>query len=229
MKNALFLLFLLPFGLLQAQTPNQILYKAHQQFARVKSFKSEVNIYFDLPSVSIEDMSGKAFYKAPSKFRIRLKGIAFLPKDNPFNVYTLIRDSTQYASVLNGSEKVGNELCKIVSVIPNGESDIVMAKLWMGTTSNCPLKMQITSRENGVILIENTYGRYAQNALPDKMRFTVDMNKFKVPKALSADINNTPKKTAGGAAKQKGTIEFVFANYTLNTVIEESVFKEEGK
>ncbi|MBV6440977.1 MAG: hypothetical protein DYG98_16645 [Haliscomenobacteraceae bacterium CHB4] len=229
MKNALFILLFLPFSPILGQTPNQILYKAHQQFARVKSFKSEVNIYFDLPSVSIENMSGKAFYKAPSKFRIRLKGIAFLPRDNPFNVYTLIRDSSQYASVLNGSEKVGNELCRIVSVIPNGESDIVMAKLWMGTTSNCPLKMQITSRESGIILIENTYGRQVQNALPDKMRFTVDMNKFKVPKALAADINNSPKKTAASAAKSKGTIEFAFTNYSLNTAIEDSVFKEEGK
>ena len=194
MKKGLYFLFFLSVLQAQAQTPNQILNKSWQQFSRIKSFKSEINIYFNLPSVSIEDMSGKAFYKAPSKFRIRLKGIAFLPKDNPFNVYTLIRDSTQYVSVLNGSEKIGNELCKIVSVIPNGESDIVMAKLWMGTTTNCPLKMQITSRENGVILIENTYGRYVKNALPDKMRFTVDMNKFKVPKALAADINNTPKK-----------------------------------
>lgn len=229
MIKCLFFLFFLSVLQAQAQTPNQILNKSWQQFSRIKSFKSEVNIYFNLPSVSIEDMSGKAFYKAPSKFRIRLKGIAFLPKDNPFNVYTLIRDSSQYASVLNGSEKIGNELCKIVSVIPNGESDIIMAKLWMGTTSNCPLKMQITSRENGVILIENTYGRYVKNALPDKMRFTVDMNKFKVPKALAADINNTPKKTAGGAAKSKGTIEFVFANYTLNAAVEDSVFTEEGK
>lgn len=229
MIKCLFFLFFLSVLQAQAQTPNQILNKSWQQFSRIKSFKSEVNIYFNLPSVSIEDMSGKAFYKAPSKFRIRLKGIAFLPKDNPFNVYTLIRDSSQYASVLNGSEKIGNELCKIVSVIPNGESDIIMAKLWMGTASNCPLKMQITSRENGVILIENTYGRYVKNALPDKMRFTVDMNKFKVPKALAADINNTPKKTAGGAAKSKGTIEFVFANYTLNAAVEDSVFTEEGK
>ena len=228
MKKGLYFLFFLSVLQAQAQTPNQILNKSWQQFSRIKSFKSEINIYFNLPSVSIEDMSGKAFYKAPSKFRIRLKGIAFLPKDNPFNVYTLIRDSTQYVSVLNGSEKIGNELCKIVSVIPNGESDIVMAKLWMGTTTNCPLKMQITSRENGVILIENTYGRYVKNALPDKMRFTVDMNKFKVPKALAADINNTPKKTAGDG-KSKGTIELVFANYTLNTSIEDSVFKEAGK
>ena len=229
MKNALFLMFLLSVINMQAQTPNQTLNKAYQQFARNKSFKSEVKIYFDLPSVSIEDMSGKAFYKAPSKFRIRLKGIAFLPKDNPFNVFALIKDSTQYASVSNGSEKIGAEMCKIVSVIPNDETDIVMAKLWIGSSSNCPVKMQITSRSNGVVLIENTYGQYAKNSLPDKMRFTVDMNKFKVPKAMAVDLNNTPKKTAATTAKPKGTIEFVFANYTLNTVIEDSIFTEAEK
>lgn len=228
MKHVLFLLFLLPGITLRAQTPNQLLLKAHQQFARNKSFKSEVNIYFDLPAVSIENMSGKAFFKSPSKFRFRLKGIAFLPKDNPFNVYSLIKDSTQYVSVLNGSEKVGAELCKIISVIPNEESDIVLAKIWLGSGSNCPLKMQITSRTNGVVLIENTYSKYTQNSLPDKMRFTVDMNKFKVPKALAVDLNNTPKKTAG-AGKTKGTIEFVFSNYSLNTVIEDSIFTEAEK
>lgn len=229
MKHVLFLLLFLSGLGLQAQSPNQILQKAYAQFARVKTFKSDVNVNFNLPSISIEDMTGTAYYKAPSRFRIKLTGIAFLPKDNPFDVYALIRDSTQYASVFNGSEKVGSEQCRIISVIPNGESDIVMAKIWLGTSSNCPLKMQITSRTNGVVLMENSYGRFAKNALPDKMRFTIDMNKFKVPKALAADINNTPKKTDSADSKQKGTIEFVFANYTLNTPIEERMFAEEGK
>ncbi len=229
MKNVLYVILLMSGIYLQAQTPNQTLHKAYQQFGKVKSFKSEVKIYFDLPSVSIEDMSGKAFYKAPSKFRVRLKGIAFLPKDNPFNVFALIKDSMQYASVGNGSETIGAEICKIISVIPNGDSDIIMAKIWIGTTSNCPLKMQITSRTNGVVLIENTYGRFAKNSLPDKMRFTVDMNKFKVPKAMAVDINNTPKKTAASTEKPKGTIEFVFANYSLNVVVEDSIFTETDK
>lgn len=229
MKKVLFLLLLLPGLNLSAQTTNQLLQKAYRQFAQVKSFKSDVQINFNLPSISIEDMSGTAYYKKPEKFRIKLTGIAFLPKDNPFNVYTLIRDSSQYASVSNGSEQVGSEKCNIISVIPNGESDIIMAKIWLGARSNCPLKMQITSRTNGVVLVESTYSSYAKNALPDKMLFTIDMNKFKVPKALAADINNTPKKAAANGEKSKGTIEFVFGKYTLNSAIPDSVFSESGE
>lgn len=229
MRNILFLLLLLPGLALPAQTTNQLLNKAYQQFGRVKSFKSSIQINFDLPSISIENMSGTAYYKAPKKFRIKLKGIAFLPKDNPFNVYALIRDSSQYVSVSNGAEKVGGEQCNIISVIPNGDSDIIMAKIWLGTQSNCPLKMQITSRTNGQVLIESSYSSYAKNALPDKMRFTIDMNKFKVPKALAVDINNTPKKTAGAGEKSKGTIEFVFGKYALNVAISDTVFSEEGE
>ncbi|TNE58582.1 MAG: hypothetical protein EP344_09845 [Bacteroidetes bacterium] len=226
MKNILFLLLLLPVAGLQAQTTNQILQKAHQRFSTVKSFKSDVQVRFNLPSISIENMKGVAYYKAPSKFRIKLTGIAFLPKDNPFDLYKLIRDSTQYTSVLNGREKAGGEMCRIISVIPNNDPDIMLAKVWIGDRSGCPVKMEITSRTNGVVTVENTYGLYTQNALPDKMCFSIDMNKFKVPKALAADINNTPKPSGSTADRSKGSIEFVFGKYTLNTPIDDSVFKE---
>ncbi|MBL7775352.1 MAG: hypothetical protein JNK89_05085, partial [Saprospiraceae bacterium] len=85
MKSPAFFLFLFLASamVLPAQTPNQLLHQAYQRFARVKSFKSSVAIHFDLPSISIEDMSGRAYFKAPEKFRVRLTGIAFLPKDNP--------------------------------------------------------------------------------------------------------------------------------------------------
>lgn len=228
MKNLFFLLLSLSSLALSAQTPNQLLQKASRQFASVKSFTSNVNVNFDLPSIGIEDMTGQAFYKTPGKFRIKLTGIAFLPKDNPFNVYTLIRDSSQYASVSNGTEKVAGELCNIISVIPNADADIVMAKIWLGSRSNCPLKMQITSRTNGVVLIESTYGQYAKNALPDKMRFSIDMNKFKVPKAVAVDINSNPQ-AAGAGEKSKGTIEFVFSKYALNAAIDDKVFSETGE
>ncbi|MEZ4917811.1 MAG: hypothetical protein R2792_01805 [Saprospiraceae bacterium] len=226
MKQVLLFALLLPLTGLVAQTPNQKLQRAFKQFSSVKSFKSDVYIKFNLPSVNIEDMSGKAFYKAPVKFRVRLKGIAFLPKDNPFRVFELIRDSSQYASVANGVEKIGSEQCQVISVIPNADSDLVFAKIWLGEKSNCPLKMQLTSRSNGVVVVENTYGRYATKSLPDKMRFTVDMNKFKVPKALTADINSAPKKSSGSNQKSTGTIEFVFSNYALNATIDDKVFVE---
>ena len=225
-NRLLLFVFVLSAVTLSAQTPNQMLYKAHRQFSSVKTFKSNVHIKFNLPSISIEDMSGKAYYKAPSKFRVRMKGIAFLPKDNPFNVYDVIRDSSQYATVLNGKEKIGNETCNVVSVIPNGNSDLVFAKIWLGSKSNCMHKMELTSRTNGVVTLENIYGAYKSKSLPDRMRFTVDMNKFKVPKALSADINSRKTTKGNSGDKSKGVIEFVFSNYALNTKVEDSVFKE---
>ncbi|MBL7775883.1 MAG: hypothetical protein JNK89_07750, partial [Saprospiraceae bacterium] len=79
------------------------------------------------------------------------------------------------------------------------------------------------------VLLENSYGSQAAYALPDKMRFTIDMNKFKVPKALAADLNNTPKKGARAGEKSKGVIEFVFSQYALNTVIDDRVFSESGE
>jgi hypothetical protein len=211
---------------LSAQSANQILWKTYDNFSKVKTFKSKVHVDFNIPSINIDTMSGRSFFKAPSKFRVKFNGIAFLPKDNPFLIYQFIKDSTTYIAILNGTETVQSQSCKIINVIPQTENDVIMAKFWISTVNQCPLKMQITSKSNGVIMIENFYGSNAKYGLPDKSIFTIDMKTFKVPKMVSADINSKSKSKDQSNKKTSGTVIFKFSAYVINTKIDDKVFTE---
>jgi len=211
---------------LRAQSANQILWKAYDNFSKVKTFKSKVHVDFNIPSINIDTMSGRSYFKAPSKFRVKFNGIAFLPKDNPFLIYQFIKDSTTYIAILNGIETVQSQSCKIINVIPQTETDVIMAKFWISTVNQCPLKMQITSKSNGVIMIENFYGINAKYGLPDKSIFTIDMKTFKVPKMVSADINSKSKSKDQSNKKTSGTVIFKFSAYLINSKIDDKVFTE---
>ena len=224
-KHILIVLFLYPI-LAYSQTANQVLFSTYTKFSEVKTFKSKVHVDFNIPSINIDSITGKSFFKAPSKFKFKFNGIAFLPKDNPFLIYNFIKDSSKYIAVHNGEELIQKQNCKIINVIPKEDGDVVMAKFWINTTNHCPLKMQITSKSNGVILIENFYGKYAHLGLPDKTIFKIDMKKFKVPKMVSADINSKSTKSKDKPTKTQGTIVFKFTNYVVNTSISDKVFTD---
>ncbi len=59
------------------------------------------------------------------------------------------------------------------------------------------------------------------------MVFTVDIKKFKIPKSVSADINN-PKVTEEEKKKndRKGNIFITLSNYIINKGINDDVFKK---
>ncbi len=206
-----------------AQTPNQQLMRSCKRFLGVKSFQCKAHIDFDIPTINIDSMSGKAYFKAPTKFKVKLKGIAFLPKENPFAIYQFLKDTTSYVAVANGSEVLQGVRCSIINVIPSVENDVVMSKIWVNPATDCFLKLEITSKTNGVIVIENSYSTLAKFCLPDQSKFTIDMNRFKMPKMVAIDINAKGKRNAG-PKRTRGNVKIIFSGYQLNAVVDDSVF-----
>lgn len=221
-----FLLVFFSFEVGFAQTPNQQLMRSCKRFAAVQSFQCKAHIDFDIPTINIDSMSGKAYFKAPTKFKVKLKGIAFLPKENPFAIYQFLKDTTAYVAVANGSELIQGVKCSIINVIPSGENDVVMSKIWVNPATDCFLKLEITSKTNGVIVIENAYSSFSKYCLPDKSTFTIDMNRFKMPKMVAVDIN-TKKAATQGPKRTKGQVKILFSGYQLNAVVDDKVFLAE--
>ena len=92
---------LLFFGFLSnAQTANQILFRSVRQFEQVNDFKSKLEVDFQLPSINIQKMEGKVFYRKPDKYKVKLTGVAFLPKQNPFALFQILKDSSKYLAVM---------------------------------------------------------------------------------------------------------------------------------
>jgi len=225
-----YLFFLLFFPLLSAaqSTPKQLIEDANQRFAKVLSYRASINLNFQIPGVQLEPIDGKVYYKKPSKFRIHAKGIIFLPKQNPYYALESVRDTNSFTAVPSGSEIVNGRNTRIVSVIPTANADdLILAKLWIDESQQLIHRAQLTTKTNGTITIEQKFGLYAKYGLPDVITFEIDVAKFKIPKAVSMELN-AKAKAQGQSTPQNGSgaIKLSFSNYELNIPLDESVFEE---
>ncbi len=198
-----------------SQTPNQIINTVNERFSKVNDYRADVNVKCEIPSIKIDAINAKVIYRKPDKFKIKSTGILVLPKQNANFLFATIADTTQYTAVITGEEMMGMVKTQIVNVIPNKDtSDLILGKFWIDAVRGLVLKSQLTTKSQGTILIENTYGNMSQYALPDKMLFTIETQKFKLPKALSMDLNTSKKDVVEDDGK--GRITLVLTRYVVN-------------
>lgn len=210
------------------KTPNQILSGVYRKMMKVKDYSVEASIRADIPLIKILPVNAVIYFKQPDKFKMKSKNIAVLPRQGFSDLSRIISDSTAYTAVYTGKEDIGILPAQIISIIPLVDTgDLVLAKFWIEPGLNLVLKSQLTTRSSGTIVIEYFYGTRAVFGLPDKMIFTVDVKKFKIPKAIATDIQNSGKKSkVNSKAAKKGVILISLKNYRINQGIKDVFFNK---
>jgi len=220
------LLLLISYTSTAQKSPNQLLRGVYIKLMKVKDYSVEVNIKADIPLIKILPVHAIVYFKQPDKIKVESKGIAILPRQGFSDLTRIIRDTTSYTAVFTGKEKIGTTLTQIISIIPSVDTgELVLAKLWIDYTRNLVLKSQLTTRSSGTMLIEYFYNTQLALGLPDKMIFTVDVKKFKIPKVMASDVN-TPSKAPKSNDKEskKGVIEIDLKNYKINQGLKDAFF-----
>ncbi|MBK9731047.1 MAG: hypothetical protein IPO83_07145 [Chitinophagaceae bacterium] len=222
---SMLVLLLLTANFLLAQSPNEVITSVNNRFSKVNDYTANVNVSCNISFIKIEPINAKVFYKRPDKFRVKSTGILILPKQNANFYFTALADTNSFTAVKTGEEMIGGVQVQVINVIPSADtSDLILGKFWIDNVKGLVLKSQLTTKSQGTILVENVYGSMKEYALPDKMLFTVDVGKFKIPKALAADLNHTANnKTSQG--DNKGRITLTFSGYAVNKGVSNDVFK----
>jgi outer membrane lipoprotein-sorting protein len=202
-----------------SQSAADIVKKSHSQFKKLASYTSDVNFVFDIPSVNVKNLSGKVYYKSPDKYRVKLEGIAFVPNENPMKIYSYLSDNTKYNALLNSTETINGQKCHVINIIPNGDADFILGKLWLSQSNNCPYKVELTTRR-GTVKMENFFKSMTSYGLPDKVIFYLE--NFKAPKGKGLG----PKKETKEA--KIGTITMLYTNYKINQPIADSLFPKKA-
>ena len=167
------------------------------------------------------------YSKQKDKFKVESKSIAIVPRQGFDQASKMLADTNSFSTIIQGKEMIGTTQAIIINIIPNADtSDLILGKLWVDTKQNIILKSQLTTKSNGTILTEYVYGTQIAFGLPDKMTFTVDVKKFKIPKSVAADINNKPKEEDKTKDNKKGQIFIILTNYQINKGIPDSIFKK---
>lgn len=207
--------------------PVSIISGINKKFNSVRDYQADVVIDAKISFLKILPQRAVIYFKQPDKFHLKSKGIAILPKQNFQNLFMFLADVKSYQSFATGSEIINSVPTIILNVIPNADtSDLVLAKIWVDDAHDLILKAQLTTKTNGTILIEYSYDKNSNVGLPNQIIFNIDVKKFKIPKAVSADINSAaaiPNDKAKGPKKGKITISL--SNYVINKGISDTVFK----
>lgn len=209
-----------------ASEAQQLINAVNKKMKSISDYKASVQMHFDLPGIKINDMKAKVFFKRPDKFRIKAKGIFFMPKDNPLkNVSALLENTKAYTSVISGYESVGGKRCAIVNIIPlNTELELIVGKFWISLNDPLIYKTEITTKKNGTIRSRNIFKSGSSSPLPQKVIIQIEMTKFKVPKLLAADIKKKSSKKEG-PERGTGKIFMTFTDYQINTKLNNSHFQ----
>jgi hypothetical protein len=224
-------LFLLLLGSLHVQADDdakKLIRELNKKFSMLNDYSADIFMKFDIPGVKMNQMRGKVFFKKPNKFRIRTKGIFFLPKQNPMqNISNMFLDTTAYTTVISGYEIIDNRNCAVINMIPlKSDNELILGKFWVDVANPLILKTQITTKNNGTIETRNFFGDMVQFALPSKIIIMVEMNKMKVPKMMAMDLKKKSSDKPLNAGKEKGSIELNFSAYKINTKFPDTVFTE---
>ncbi len=203
----------------------QLLREVNSKFAKVKNYQADAVIDTRISFLKILPQRARIYFRQPDQFKVKSKGIAILPKQNFDQLFKLIANEKAYMAFLSGEEQYNGRLVKLVNIIPTTDtSDLVLARLYVDPERDLILKAQLTTKSNGTVLIEYQHGTMADVALPDKITFTIEVKKFKIPKAVAADINS---KTKSPSAKEPKTGQIIisFSNYILNKGIPDEYFR----
>ena len=208
-----------------AQDGTAILNQMMNKWNLVKDYSVQVNIKSEIPLIKSFPVKATIYFKQKDQFRMVSKGIAILPKQNFDELPKFLQNKGSYTALITGNESIQSQKTTVITVLPSDDSgDLVLLKLWIDPKTDLLYKSQTTTRSNGTISALYEYGSQRTFGLPDKMIFTVEVKKFKIPKGLATDINRTS--TTNQPTPKNGKITILFSDYSINKGIKDEVFKK---
>lgn len=207
---------------------NQLLHAIYNKLQKAHDYTVQAHIKVDMPFIRMLPIDAKIYVKQKNKFKVESKSIAIVPRQGFDQASKMLADTNAFTALVQGTELIAGVKAAVVNIIPVADtSDLILGKLWIDTQRQLILKSKLTSRANGTIVTEYSYGNQAQYALPDKMIFSVDVKKFKLPAGTTGDMNANAKKTTEKPKDdKKGQIIITLTNYQINKGIPDEFFKK---
>lgn len=222
-----FLFFLSP-PVFAQQNAEVLLNEVITNYQKVSDYQAEIIIETDIPFINILPMKAKLYFQQPDRMRIISKGITILPRQGFDEMYKALIDRKSYTMIQMQNDTVEGIKTHVISILPLTDTmEIILGKFWIDPVRKTILKSQITTRTNGTVIASYFYGNYSGYGLPDRISFTVEVKKFKIPKAVAVDITSKSKASSAKTKDlKKGKIDIRFSEYKINKGLSSSVFRD---
>lgn len=211
-----------------AQDMTALVLKVKAKLDAVNDYVADGKMKTDITFIKAPVGNIKVYYKKPNKFKLKRDGgISILPKGGiSINMGSIVT-TNDFDVLYAGEEVVAGVKTKKVKLLPRNEnSDVVLTTMYIDEANLLIKKAITTTKENGTYEIEMSYGKYSSYGLPDKVVFTFNTKDYKMPKGITMDFEDEPKKTEAEKLKnKKGRVELTYSSYIINKGIDETVFK----
>lgn len=227
MKSVLLFVFVLTGVVGFGQTAEEILKGVIDKIDLVEDYQADVQIKAAIPFIKVPIAKATIYFKQKDKFKVESKGIAILPKQGMSDLTGFLSNEKKYSAVLGEAKTINEHKTRLISILPTDEnSEIILAKVYISTSEDLIYRTVLTTKSSGTVSIDYEYNLNKKYGLPNKMTFTVDIKKFKMPKSVASDIRNNEKEKKY-KDNEKGTIVLTFSNYLVNKGISDDVFKKD--
>jgi prolyl oligopeptidase PreP (S9A serine peptidase family) len=227
MKSVLLFVLNLSRGFGLGQTAGEIQKGGIDKIDLVEDYQADVQIKAAIPFIKVPIAKAKIYFKQKDKFKVESKGIAILPKQGMSDLTGFLSNEKKYSAVLGEAKTINEHKTRLISILPTDEnSEIILAKVYISTSEDLIYRTVLTTKSSGTVSIDYEYNLNKKYGLPNKMTFTVDIKKFKMPKSVASDIRNNEKEKKY-KDNEKGTIVLTFSNYLVNKGISDDVFKKD--
>ncbi len=215
-------------NMLPAQDLNALIKKVKAKIDLVNDYVADGSMKTNITFLKVPNSAIKMYFKKPNKIKIKNeKGVSFVPKGAVNISLSSVLNNSKYTVIDMGKEKIGSTVVQVVKLLPDDEnSDIVLSSLYIDPINLVIRRAKTTTRENGTYEIEMTFGKFLNYALPETIKFTFNTKDYKMPKGITFDFDDGK----GGAVKadkasnQKGNLEIVLTNYSINKGVADTNF-----
>jgi len=218
----------------QGGSAQELFYKMRSRLESVQDYVADVRMKINISFMRVPTLYGKLYFKSPDKMKLeRNGGISILPKKSISLTLNNLVPAGNATVIDAGKETIDGKKLRVIKVVPESDkTDIVLTKIWVDEERQLALRTETTTRDNGTISMDLSFGKYAQLALPDHVTFYVDVKDFKVPKGVTMDYDTGEEaivKKSGNGKPKKGTIRIDYLRYEINKGLSDAIFTEEKK
>ncbi len=216
----------------KADDGTKLFYALRTKVLSVKDYTAAVKMKINVSYMRIPQLSGTLFFKSPDKMRLeRHGGISLLPRKNINLTISNLIPAGEVTVIDIGNVVRDGKTLRLLKIVPEDDlSTIVLTKIWIDEASLLAVRAETTTRNDGTVIMDLTFGKYASYALPDKMTIQLDLKDYKLPKGVTMDYNNETTEAAKELAEKKpksrkGSIQINYLSYDINKGIPDDKFK----
>lgn len=178
-----------------------------QKLEKVPPYNCDIKVNIDVSFINIKERTGKMIFKNPEDIDYKIKGFAFLPK-NEMGATTNDLFNSEFIAISLGIEK-GNEIIKVIPMDINAE--IVTGQFWIDS-NNLISKMILITKDKGSYSAELNYGNTKYD-LPSDIKIVFDVKNQKMPALLTGDLESYSEEIQDVNKVSKGSIKIKYFNH----------------